>query len=145
LASTGGVDLGQTTALIITLVMTFLILVGYPIAMETSGTVERSARRRWACAPSRARVADPVSPRRDPRHLRLVEVWIFRFDRIVSMVCTTRNQRVGDLVAGTIVLRAFGAAGPGVAVSFRRRRATRPIRRIARRHPALGRAVLDHP
>jgi hypothetical protein len=49
----------------------------------------------------------------------LVEIWIFLGSiAIVSMIATQRNQRIGDLVAGTIVLRERSAAGPGVAVSF---------------------------
>ena len=120
LASTGGVDLGQTTALIITLVMTFLILVGYPIAMETLW----NGRTLGKAAMGVRVVTSEGGPIRF-RHAAirgifgLVEIWIFLGSiAIVSMVCTTRNQRVGDLVAGTIVLRERSAAGPGVAVSF---------------------------
>ncbi len=120
LASTGGINLGQTTALVLTLVMTFLILVGYPIAMETLW----NGRTLGKAAMGVRVVTSEGGPIRF-RHAAirgifgLVEIWIFLGSiAIVSMVCTTRNQRVGDLVAGTIVLRERSAAGPGVAVSF---------------------------
>ena len=120
LASTGGVELGQTLAVILTVVMTFLVIVGYPVVMETMW----NGRTLGKAAMGLRVVTQEGGPVRF-RHaairgiLGLVEIWIFIGSiAIVSILFSPRNQRIGDLVAGTIVLRERTAAGPGIAVRF---------------------------
>lgn len=120
LAASGGIDIGQTAAIVLTFVLTFLILVGYPIAMETLW----NGRTLGKAAMGVRVVTSEGGPIRF-RHAAirgifgLVEIWIFLGSlAIVSILATRRDQRIGDLVAGTIVLRERSAAGPGVAVSF---------------------------
>jgi uncharacterized RDD family membrane protein YckC len=120
LAATGGLDLGQTAAIVSTLVLTFLILVGYPVAMETLW----NGRTLGKAAMGLRVVTSEGGPIRF-RHAAirgifgLVEIWIFLGSiAVVTILCTRRDQRLGDLVAGTIVLRERSAAVPGVAVRF---------------------------
>jgi uncharacterized RDD family membrane protein YckC len=120
LATTGGLELGQTLAVVLTLLMSFLVIVGYPVAMETMW----NGRTLGKAAMGLRVVTQEGGPVRF-RHAAirgifgLVEIWIFIGSiAVVSMLVSPRNQRVGDLVAGTIVLRERSAAGPGVAVRF---------------------------
>lgn len=120
LASTGGLDVGQTLAIVLVLLMVFLVLVGYPVAMETLW----NGRTLGKAAMGLRVVTSEGGPVRF-RHAAirgifgLVEIWVFIGSiAVVSMLVTQRNQRVGDLVAGTIVVRERSAAGPGVAVRF---------------------------
>jgi uncharacterized RDD family membrane protein YckC len=119
-AVTGGLDLGQTLAVVVTLVLTFLILVGYPIAMETLW----NGRTLGKAAMGLRVVTQEGGPIRF-RHAAirgifgLIEIWVFLGSiALVAIIFSKRNQRVGDIVAGTIVLRERSAASPGVAVSF---------------------------
>jgi uncharacterized RDD family membrane protein YckC len=119
-AVTGGLELGQTLAVVLTLVLTFLILVGYPIAMETLW----NGRTLGKAAMGLRVVTQEGGPIRF-RHAAirgifgLIEIWVFLGSiAVVAIIFSKRNQRVGDMVAGTIVLRERSAASPGVAVSF---------------------------
>jgi uncharacterized RDD family membrane protein YckC len=119
-AVTGGLGLGATLAVILTLALWLLVLVGYPIAFETLW-----GGRTLGKAAMGLRV---VTQEGGPVHFRhaairgifgLVEIWVFLGSlAVLTILCTRRNQRVGDLVAGTIVLRERSATGPGVAVRF---------------------------
>jgi uncharacterized RDD family membrane protein YckC len=120
LAVTGGLELGQTLAVILTAILTFLVILGYPIAMETLW----NGRTLGKSAMGLRVVTQEGGPIRF-RHAAirgifgLVEIWAFLGSiAIVAIIFSKRNQRVGDVVAGTIVLRERSAAGPGVAVSF---------------------------
>jgi len=120
LAATGGVQLGETAAIVVGLVMTFLILVGYPIAMETLW----NGRTLGKAAMGLRVVTSEGGPIRF-RHAAirgifgLIEIWVFLGSiAIVSIIFSRRDQRLGDLVGGTIVLRERSATSPGVAVSF---------------------------
>lgn len=120
LAVTGGLELGQTLAVILTLVLSFLVIVGYPIAFETLWNGKTLGK----AAMGLRVVTQEGGPIRF-RHAAirgifgLVEIWIFIGSiAVVSILFSRRNQRVGDMVAGTIVLRERSAAGPGTAVRF---------------------------
>lgn len=120
LAATGGLELGQTLAVVLVAILTFLILIGYPVAMETLW----NGRTLGKAAMGLRVVTQEGGPIRF-RHASirgifgLVEIWIFLGSlAVLSIVFSKRNQRVGDIVAGTIVLRERSAASPGVAVSF---------------------------
>ena len=120
LAITGGLDVGQTAAIVIVLVMTLLILVGYPIAMETLWNGRTLGK---AAMGLRVVTAEGGPIRFRHAAIRgifgLVEIWVFIGSiAIVSIIFSRRDQRVGDLVAGTIVLRERSATSPGVAVTF---------------------------
>ena len=131
----------------LTLVLTFLILVGYPIAMETLW----NGRTLGKAAMGLRVVTQEGGPIRF-RHAAirgifgLIEIWIFLGSiAVVAIIFSKRNQRVGDMVAGTIVLRERSVASPGVAVSFPPPPGYEAYVGIARRHADLGRAVLGDP
>jgi uncharacterized RDD family membrane protein YckC len=118
--ASGGLEFGGTLAVILTLVFSFLVLVGYPVAMETLW----NGRTLGKAAMGLRVVTQEGGPIRF-RHaairsiLGLVELWVFLGSiAVVAIVLSPRNQRVGDMVAGTIVLRERSAAAPGVALSF---------------------------
>ena len=120
LAVTGGLELGQTLAVILTAVLAFLVLLGYPVAMETLW----NGRTLGKAAMGLRVVTQEGGPVRF-RHAAirgifgLVEIWVFLGSiAVLSIIFSKRNQRIGDIVAGTIVLRERAATGPGVAVSF---------------------------
>lgn len=123
LAASGGVELGQTAAVILVTVLTFLVLVGYPIAFESL----------WnGRTPGKASLGlRVVTVEGGPIRFRhaairgmfaLVEIWATAGSvALISVVLTHRNQRVGDLVAGTVVLRersATASSAEATAVSF---------------------------
>ena len=146
-AVTGGLDLGQTLAVVLTLVLTFLILVGYPIAMETLW----NGRTLGKAAMGLRVVTQEGGPIRF-RHAAirgifgLIEIWIFLGSiAVVAIIFTKRNQRVGDLVAGTIVLRERSARAPVWRGELPAAARLRGLCRVARRHADLGRAVLADP
>jgi uncharacterized RDD family membrane protein YckC len=119
-ASAGGVELGQTAAVILALLFSFLVIVGYPVALETLW----NGRTLGKAAMGLRVVTQEGGPIRF-RHaairgiFALVEIWAFLGSiAVLSIVFSKRNQRLGDLVAGTIVLRERTAAGSGLAVAF---------------------------
>jgi uncharacterized RDD family membrane protein YckC len=116
----GALDFGGTLAVILTLLLSFLVLVGYPVAMETLW----NGRTLGKAAMGLRVVTQEGGPIRF-RHaairaiLGLAELWIFLGSiAVVAIVLSPRNQRIGDMVAGTIVLRERTAARSGVALSF---------------------------
>jgi uncharacterized RDD family membrane protein YckC len=120
IVGSGALEVGATLAVVLTLLFTFLILVGYPVAMETLW----SGRTLGKAAMGLRVVTQEGGPIRF-RHaairgiLGLVELWVFFGSiAIVAIVLSPRNQRVGDMVAGTIVLRERTAVAPGVALTF---------------------------
>jgi uncharacterized RDD family membrane protein YckC len=120
LAVAGGLEIGQTAAIVLVLLLTFLILVGYPIAMETLWNGRTLGK---AAMGLRVVTAEGGPIRFRHAAIRgifgLVEIWVFFGSiAIVSIIFSRRDQRVGDRVAGTIVLRERSVASPDVAVSF---------------------------
>lgn len=118
LLAAAGVEVGQTLAVILTLLLVFLIIVGYPIAFETLW----GGRTLGKAAMGLRVVTVEGGPIRF-RHAAirgifgLVELWIFFGSvAVIAILASRRNQRVGDLAAGTLVLRERQAAGRGQAV-----------------------------
>jgi uncharacterized RDD family membrane protein YckC len=118
-ALSGGDDLGWVGVAVL-LVLYFLVLFGYPVAMETlwrGRTLGKAALGLRVVtvegAPVRFRHAAIRSA------LGLVDFYLAGgFFAIVSILLTKRNQRLGDLVAGTLVLRERRAGGVATAVAF---------------------------
>ena len=112
---------GGTISTIAALVLTFLIIIGYPVAFESLW----NGRTPGKAALGLRVVTVEGGPERF-RHaairgiIGLFELWIF-FGTIavVSVILTRRDQRLGDLTAGTIVLRERTASSTAaVPVSF---------------------------
>lgn len=103
-----GLSIPESVAIVFTTVMIFLILLGYPIIMET---VWNGRTLGMAAAGLRA-VTKEGAPIRF-RHaairgaLGLVDFWLIPVGVIATLVIllTRDNQRLGDLAAGTLVLR----------------------------------------
>jgi uncharacterized RDD family membrane protein YckC len=118
LSAAGGLG-GDTAAQIAAVVLIFLVLVGYPVAMETLW----NGRTLGKAAMGLRVVTSEGGPIRF-RHaairtmFALAELWAMSFVAVLSVLLTKRNQRVGDLAAGTIVLRERNAASGAVAVAF---------------------------
>ncbi|HEX9530695.1 MAG TPA: RDD family protein [Acidimicrobiales bacterium] len=109
-----------TAAAVVRYVALFLIVFGYPAATETlwrGRTVGKAALGLRVVtvegAPVRFRHAAIRSA------LALVDVYLLSgLPGILSILLTARNQRLGDLAAGTIVLRQRSAVGMPVATVF---------------------------
>ncbi len=119
LGNTGG--LGETPAVIISLVGIFLVFFGYPIGCETlwdGRTVGKAALglrvRTKEGAPVRFRHAAIRGA------LSLVDFWLtLGLAATLSVLLTRDSQRLGDLAAGTLVLRERTAAsGTSAAFAF---------------------------
>lgn len=120
LAAGSGLPVGQTAAVILALVFVFLVLVGYPVAFESL----------WGGrTPGKAVMGlRVVTVEGGPVRFRhaavrgifaLVELWVlFGSLAVLSILISRRNQRIGDLAAGTLVLRERRAATRSMAVSF---------------------------
>ena len=117
LGNTGG--LGETPAVIISLVGIFLVFFGYPIGCETlwdGRTVGKAALglrvRTKEGAPVRFRHAAIRGA------LSLVDFWLtLGLAATLSVLLTRDSQRLGDLAAGTLVLRERTAAS-GTSAGF---------------------------
>jgi uncharacterized RDD family membrane protein YckC len=102
-----GGDVGGTVAAVVTLVLVFLFLVGYPAIMETfwdGRTLGKAAMGLRVVT----REGAPVRFRHAAIRamIGLVEIWtLLGIPAVVSIITTRRDQRLGDLVAGTLVLR----------------------------------------
>jgi len=114
-----GVAGGQVLAVVVSLVAFFVALVGYPAVMETfwnGRTLGKAAMGLRVVtregAPERFRHAAIRSM------IGLVEIYLLLgIPAVISIVTSRRDQRLGDLVAGTLVLRqrAGRRASPPVA------------------------------
>jgi uncharacterized RDD family membrane protein YckC len=112
-------DAGEVVAVVVSLLAVFFALVGYPAAMETfwnGRTLGKAAMglRVVTCegAPERFRHAAIRSM------IGVVEIYLLLgIPAVISIVTSRRDQRLGDLVAGTLVLRqrAGRRAAPPVA------------------------------
>jgi uncharacterized RDD family membrane protein YckC len=114
-----GVAGGDVLAVVVSLIAFFLALVGYPAVMETfwnGRTLGKAAMGLRVVtregAPERFRHAAIRSM------IGLVEIYLLLgIPAVISIVTSRRDQRLGDLVAGTLVLRqrAGRRAAPPVA------------------------------
>lgn len=137
IASVGALE-GIAIALVY--VLLFLVLFGYPVVLETlwrGRTVGKAALGLRVVtvegAPIRFRHAAIRSI------LGIVDWYATNFTvGIVSLLVTKRNQRLGDLVAGTMVLRERGAASSPQPMRFS------PPRGFESYAATLTTAVLDH-
>ncbi|HEY6533525.1 MAG TPA: RDD family protein [Acidimicrobiales bacterium] len=114
-------DLGAVVITVAVLVLSFLFLVGYPALMETfwnGRTLGKAALGLRVVT----REGAPVRFRHAAIRamLGVVEIWMFLgIPAVVSIIVTRRDQRLGDLVAGTLVLgqRSGRQAAPPVLFS----------------------------
>ena len=98
---------GEVAAVVVALVAFFLALVGYPVAMETFW----NGRTLGKAAMGLRVVTREGAPERF-RHaairamIGLIEIYaLLGIPAVISIITSRRDQRLGDLVAGTIVLR----------------------------------------
>jgi uncharacterized RDD family membrane protein YckC len=117
LAASGAEDAGLIVAVLS--VCAFLVLFGYPVALET-----RWAGRTVGKAMLGLRVVTREGAPVRLRHAAIraiigsLEVIALPFISVLTTAISPANQRVGDLAAGTIVLRERSAARSAVAVRF---------------------------
>lgn len=120
LGAAGGSGSGAETIVIVLVVLTgFLILFGYPAGSETlwnGKTVGKAALGLRVVT----REGAPIRFRHSAIRAvtALVEIYAFAFVSILTCVTSRNNQRVGDLMGGTIVIRERTAGDRAVAVSF---------------------------
>lgn len=111
---------GATIAVIAVVVLLFLDFIGYPIAMESLW----NGRTLGKAAMGLRVVTQEGGPIRF-RHaairgiIGIVEIYVF-FGSIatISVILSKRDQRLGDMVAGTLVVRERSASRRSVAVAF---------------------------
>jgi uncharacterized RDD family membrane protein YckC len=116
----GNASGGETVFIIAVLLLGFVVLFGYPAVMETFWNGRTLGHAVMGLrvvtregAPTRFRHAAIRSV------FRVVEgIILFGAPAVLSMTFSPRDQRVGDLVAGTIVLRERSATRVPVPVSF---------------------------
>ncbi len=92
---------------IVLIVALFFALLGYDIAFEVWGG-GRTPGKRWSGLRVLMASGRPVSfaPSAVRNLLRIVDIWAtVLLAGIISILVTRRNQRLGDLAAGTIVVR----------------------------------------
>jgi uncharacterized RDD family membrane protein YckC len=97
----------ETIAIIVEVITGFVIVVGYPVLMEAfwgGRTLGKAMMKLRVVRADGAPIALTQATARGA--LGLVDVWFtLGFLGLVSMVVSKRSQRLGDLVAGTLVLR----------------------------------------
>lgn len=118
LASAGGA--AEVVGVVLSLLGVFLVLVGYPAVMETFW----NGRTLGKAAMGLRVVTREGAPERF-RHaairamLGLIEIYLFLgIPAVISIVTSRRDQRLGDLVAGTLVLRQRAARRAAPPVAF---------------------------
>jgi uncharacterized RDD family membrane protein YckC len=98
---------------------TFLVLLGYPVAMES-----RWSGRTVGKATMGLRVVTREGAPARFRHaairgvVGLIELFAFPFIAVFTTAFSSANQRVGDAMAGTIVIRQRSAARQPIALMF---------------------------
>lgn len=116
----GGI-MSETVAVVVGTIVGFLLLFGYPAILEARWNGQTVGKRAMGLRVVTTEGA-PVSLRHTAVRSILAPVDFFLpplgVAATVSVLLNTRNQRVGDLFAGTIVLREKTAAGWPVPVSF---------------------------
>jgi uncharacterized RDD family membrane protein YckC len=120
-----------TLLVVVLIVGTFLALFAYDIAFEVWGT-GRTPGKRWSSLRVLMATGQPVtfSASAVRNLMRIVDIWgTALIAGLLSILLTKRNQRLGDLAAGTIVVRERRAGtlttsapgpvtvGPGVDVT----------------------------
>ena len=113
IVATEGLGLSDTAAIVVVLILNFLVFFGYPVALET---LWRGRTLGKAAMGLRVVTVDGAPVRF--RHaairaaLQLIDLGFFGgLPAVISMLVTRRHQRLGDLVAGTMVLRERLASG----------------------------------
>lgn len=105
---------------VVVLVGVFAVIVGYPVAMETlwnGRTLGKAALGLRVVT----REGAPVRFRHAAIRamIGMIEVWaLFGLPASVSIIASRRDQRLGDLVAGTLVLRQRAGRRPTAPVQF---------------------------
>lgn len=119
-AASNAADVGEGLARAGFLLLGFLILFGYPVAQEAlwrGRTVGKAALGLRVVTVEGA----PVRFRHAAIRTLLGLVDFFLTSgagAVISVLCTARNQRLGDLVAGTVVLRERTGLAPPTSVVF---------------------------
>jgi len=120
LAGEFGEGLPEWVAIVLVLLLVFLVLWGYPVAMETlwrGRTIGKAALGLRVVTTEGAPVRFRHAAIRAA--LSVVDLWLTGGGAaVVSILATSRQQRLGDLVAGTLVLRERTAAGGATPVRF---------------------------
>jgi uncharacterized RDD family membrane protein YckC len=117
--SAGGV-LGDAFTVIVLLTLVLGLLVGYPTAMEAlwdGRTLGKAAMGLRVVT----REGAPVRVRHSAIRamIGLIEIFVLLgIPAVLSMLLTSRDQRLGDLVAGTLVLRQRPGRRPTAPVTF---------------------------
>ena len=114
-----GGDAGGTIIAVVSLLLFFMLVIGYPVLMETfwnGRTLGKAAMGLRVVT----REGAPVRFRHSAIRamIGLIEIWFFLgIPAVIAMISSRRDQRLGDLVAGTLVLRqrAGRRAAPPVA------------------------------
>lgn len=116
----GNGGLGTTVAVILIFLLTFLALVGYPVAMETFW----NGRTLGKAAMGLRVVTREGAPERF-RHaairamIGLIEIYaLLGVPAVISIITSRRDQRLGDLVGGTLVLRQRAGRRAAPPVTF---------------------------
>lgn len=115
-----GDGIGSVLLTVVGLLLTFLLLVGYPAAMETfwnGRTLGKAAMGLRVVT----REGAPVRFRHAAIRamLGLIEIWAFLgIPAVISIMVTQRDQRLGDLVAGTLVLGQRAGRQGSAPVAF---------------------------
>lgn len=109
----------EEAATVITLVASFLVLIGYPVLIEWLWNGKSLGK---AAMGVRAVTREGAPIRFRHAALRgiigLVEVYAFGFIAVLTAALSRHDQRVGDLAAGTIVIRERTASDHAVSLSF---------------------------
>ncbi|HUO73720.1 MAG TPA: RDD family protein [Solirubrobacteraceae bacterium] len=108
-----------TALLIVLIVGTFLALFAYDVAFEVWAG-GRTPGKRWSGLRVLMTSGQPVSfaPSAVRNLMRIVDEWATAFiPGTISILVTKRCQRLGDLAAGTIVIRERGAGTPALATA----------------------------
>jgi uncharacterized RDD family membrane protein YckC len=115
----GASDAGGTVIAVVMFISSFLVLFGYPVAIETlwnGRTLGKAAMGVRAVT----REGAPIRFRHAAIRgvIGIVEVYIFGFIAVITAALSRHDQRVGDLAAGTIVIRERSAASHAVSLAF---------------------------
>lgn len=120
LAGATGEGLPEWVGVVLVLLLVFLVLWGYPVGSETlwrGRTLGKAALGLRVVTTEGAPVRFRHAAIRAA--LSLVDLWLTGGGAaVVSILATSRQQRLGDLVAGTLVLRERTAAGATAPVRF---------------------------
>jgi uncharacterized RDD family membrane protein YckC len=118
-AISGAID-AQALLVVAAFVISFLVIFGYPVALETLWN-GRSLGKAALGLRVVTREGAPVRFRHAAIRamIGLIEIWaLFGLPAAVSIIASRRDQRLGDLVAGTLVLRQRAGRRPSAPVVF---------------------------